>query len=342
MAIAGVMIVGCGSGSGSDSSSTGAAASGTTSTATGGSAASGKKYTIAVIPKGSTHEYWKSVHAGANDAAAELGATIEFQGPLKENDEENQISVVEDVLVRGADAIVLAPLDAKGLEKPVGEAAAKKVPVIIIDSALADTAGTASFVATDNEKGGQMAADELIKELGGKGKVVVLKYAVGSASTEDREKGFEEEIKSKAPGITIVSDNQMGGPTIDTAQTASERLLGPLKGPDGKLTIQGVFASNESNAVGMLNVLKENKWNGTVKFVGFDSNSRLIEGLASGDINALVIQNPYKIGYEGVKAAIAAIKGEKVETRIDTGAALITKANMDTPENQKLLKPKQA
>ncbi|MHB8638109.1 MAG: substrate-binding domain-containing protein, partial [Fimbriimonadaceae bacterium] len=196
---AGIALVGCNGGDTANSSTTGST--------TAGGTAGGKTYNISVIPKGSTHEYWKAVHAGANDAGAKFGATINFNGPLKEDDRDSQINMVENVINSDADAIVLAPLDSKALVKPVQEAIAKKKPVVIIDSAL-DGSGFVSFVATDNVNGGKLDADEMIKRLNGKGKIVVLRYAVNSASTEDREKGFEDEIKAKGPGITIVSDNQ--------------------------------------------------------------------------------------------------------------------------------------
>jgi len=334
---AGLTLAGCGSGT-SESSTTGT--TGTTASGGGAGKSGGKTYKVTVIPKGMSHEFWKTIHAGANDAAAEFGAEITFKGPANEGDRQAQIDIVDNTVSAGTDAIVLAPLDADGLKKPVDNAISKKIPVVIIDSAL-NGSGFASFVATDNEKGGAMAADEMIKRLNGKGKIVVLKYAIGSASTEAREKGFEDEIKAKGSGIQIVSDNQYAGDTADKAQKKSEDMLATLKGPDGKLTIDGIFCPNESSTVGMLATLRAHSWNGKVHFIGFDSSEKEVEGLKAGDIDATVVQNPYKIGYEGVHEAIKALKGEKNEARVDTGATLITKETMDSPENQKLLKPKQ-
>ena len=332
LAAAGLVLAGCGkSGEGT----------GTTGGTSGSASNGGKKYQIFVIPKGSTHEYWKAVHAGADDAAAELGANVVFQGPLKENDRESQVSLVENAISGGTDALVLAPLDSQGLVKPVKEALDKNIPVVIIDSAL-NSDGYASFVATDNEKGGQMDGDEMIKLLNGKGNIVVLRYAMNSASTEAREKGFEEEIRAKAPGIKILTDKLEAGPTVDTAVTNSENLLAPYKRPDGSLNLDGIFCPNESSTEGMLKVLEQNKWAGTVKFVGFDANSRLIDGLKDGHLNAIVVQNPYQIGYQGVKAAVLTLEKKPVDKRIDTGATLITKDNMNLPEQAKLLAPKQA
>lgn len=338
---AGLGLVGCNNGGDNTSSSTTGTSTGT---AAGGDAgkSGGKTYKIAVIPKGSTHEFWKAVHAGANDAAEKFGATIDFNGPHLENDRSSQQDMVENKANGDSDAIVLAPLDSKALVKPVEAAIAKNKPVVVIDSGL-DSTKISSFVATDNEKGGAMAADEMIKRLNGKGKVVVLRYGTNSASTEAREKGFEDEIKAKGTGIQIVNDKLEAGPTIETAQKSSESLLQPLKGPDGKLTIDGIFCPNESSTAGMLLTLKENKWAGTVKFMGFDSSQALIDGLKGGFIDGLILQNPYKIGFEGVHQAVRALKKDPkdpVETKIDTGATLITKDNMDA--NKDLLSPKQA
>jgi len=336
--VAGLGLVGCNGGDTTASTTTGSTTGTTGSGGTTGT--TGKTCKVAVIPKGSTHEFWKAVHAGANDAGKEFGADITFKGPEKEDDRQSQVDMVDNIVSAGTDAIVLAPLDADGLRKPVDNAIAKKIPVVIIDSAL-NGSGIASFVATDNEKGGTMAADEMIKRLGGKGKIVVLRYAPGSASTEAREKGFEDEIKAKGAGIQIVSDNQYAGATAESAAKKSDDLLATMKGPDGKLTIDGIFCPNESSTLGMLATLRAHSWNGKVKFMGFDSSDKEVEALQKGDVDGLVVQSPYKIGYEGVKAAVETLQGKKVEARVDTGATLVTKDNMDTPENQKLLKPKQ-
>ncbi len=299
--------------------------------------AEGKRLRIAVIPKGSTHVFWKAVHAGADDAAKELGnVDVIWKGPLKEDDRESQVKTVEDFVTNKVDGIVLAPLDKTALKGPVSEATKSDIPVLIIDSAL-DGGDTVSFVATDNEKGGEMAGDAMVKLLGGKGKVVMLRYQENSASTEARELGFLTAIK-KASGITVVSENQHAGATVESAQRASENLLQGLNKGAG-MGVDGIFTPNESSTFGMLRVLQDGGNAGKVKFVGFDSSPKLLEGLKAGQINGLVIQNPRKMGYLGVKTIVEHVKGGKVEARIDTGAALITKENMDTPENQKLLTP---
>lgn len=298
---------------------------------------SAKSLKIAVIPKGSTHEFWKSVHAGAEQAGKELGVEIIWKGPLKEDDRESQIKVVEDFVTKQVNGIVLAPLDDTALRSPVADATKAGIPVLIIDSDL-QGGDTVSFVATDNEKGGEMAGEHLGKLLGGQGKVVMLRYQEGSASTAFREKGFMTAI-SKFPGIEVLSSNQYAGPTTETAQKASENLLAPLKKPDGSLSIDGIYCPNESSTFGMLRVLQDNQWAGKVKFVGFDSSAKLVEALNAGQIHGLILQNPHNMGYLGVKTLVASLKGEKVEKRIDTGATLATKENMNDPEVAKLLAP---
>jgi ribose transport system substrate-binding protein len=292
----------------------------------------GKRLTIAVIPKGTTHEFWKSVHAGADKAGKELDVDISWKGPLQENDRAQQISIVDQFVAGDTSAIVLAPLDDTALVKPVRSALDKKIPVIIFDSALKGEAGKdyTSLVATNNYKGGTIGGEALVKLLGGKGKVVLLRYQEGSASTQERENGFTDVLK-KNPGITLLVDNRYSGPTVSDAKTASMQMIDKLKEADG------IFCPNESSSFGMLLALRQNNLAGKVKFVGFDTSPSLIEGMKKGEINALVAQNPSKMGYEGVKAAVAQLKGEKVETSIDTGVTLIDSANIDTPDIKALL-----
>ena len=300
----------------------------------GGGGAGGKSEqpTIAVIPKGTSHVFWKSVEAGAKRAGQELGANIIWKGPVTENDAAQQIGLVEQFTQEGVGGIVVAPLDANQLRRPVQQAMGKKVPVVIFDSALNGEVGKdfVSFVATDNRKGGTLAGEELARLLGGKGKVVLLRYAVGSASTEEREAGFLE-VMNKHPDIQLIEKDRYGGATVGEAQRTAENLLDKLKEADG------IFCPNESSTQGMLNVLKANGLAGQKKFVGFDTAPSLLTALEAGHIDALVAQNPTKMGYEAVKAMYAHIKGEKAPPTVDTGCALVTKANLDTPEIRELL-----
>ena len=294
-------------------------------------------YTIAVIPKGTTHEFWKSIHAGARKAATELGVEIIWKGPLKEDDREAQIAEVENFISRGVDGIVLAPLDDTALRVPVMEAARSDIPVVIIDSGL-KSRDYVSFVATDNYKGGQLAGQRLGELLGRAGRVAMLRYAEGSASTMNREKGFLDAVAA-FDSIQVVSANQYGGATTETAYRASENLLAPYKAGDGDLSIDGIFCPNESTTFGMLRALQDAKLAGTVRFIGFDSSRKLVEGLEQGHLDGLVLQNPMAMGYLGVKTMVAHLQGKEVELRIDTGVHLVTRDNMEQPEFKQLLTP---
>ncbi len=291
-----------------------------------------KKLTIAVIPKGTTHEFWKSIHAGAVKAARELNVEIIWKGPLKEDDREQQIKVVENFVTRGVDGIVLAPLDDRALVPCVHDAIARNIPVVIIDSDLRSDRYV-SFVATDNYKGGVLGARRLAELLGGKGKVILLRYAEGSASTMAREAGFLETLKKEFPGIEVVSSNQYGAPTAEVAYKKAENLLLRFKDVDG------IFCPNESTTFGMLRALQNTGRAGKVKFVGFDSSEKLAKALKDGEIHGLVMQHPFYMGYMGVKTMVQHLRGEKVEKRIDTGCEVVTKENMDTPEKKELLVP---
>ncbi|MBS1715958.1 MAG: substrate-binding domain-containing protein [Armatimonadetes bacterium] len=317
------------------SGSTGTTSGSTTSGPKGPSGGGSLK--IAMIPKGTAHEFWKSVHAGADEAAKAQGVELIWKGPLKEDDRDAQIQVVEDQITAKVDGICLAPLDDKALRTPVDSALKAKIPVLIFDSALADATGTVSFVATDNKKGGSTAGEAMVAAIGKGGKVIVLRYQSGSASTTERETGFIE--AAKAGGLEIVSENQFAGASVETAQKAAENLLNRFKGPDGNLAVAGIFCPNESSTFGMLRALQDAKLAGKVKFYGFDSSPKLVDGLAAGEIDGLVVQNPFNMGKLAVESIVKQIRGEKVEARIDTGATLATKANMETEEVKKVLNP---
>ena len=301
-----------------------------------------ESYTLGVIPKGTTHEFWKSIHAGALKAAAELdsaGTHVEilWKGPLKEDDREAQIAVVESFIARGVDGIVLAPLDDTALRVPVMNAARSGIPVVIIDSGL-KSRDFVSFVATDNYRGGRLGGERLATLLGNSGRVLMLRYQEGSASTAARERGFLDVMATHA-GIEVVSSNQYGGATTESAYRASENLLAPYKGDDGGLRIDGIFTPNESTTFGMLRALQDAGLAGGVRFVGFDSSSKLVDGLAQGHLQGLVLQNPLRMGYLGVLTMVAHLRGETVEPRLDTGVGIATPQNWKDPDVAALLTP---
>jgi len=297
-----------------------------------------KKLTIAVIPKGTTHEFWKSIHAGSNKAASELtaqGTDVEviWKGPLREDDREQQIQVVEGFAAQGVSGIVLAPLDNRALVRPVSDAGRAGVPTVIIDSGLEST-DFVSFVATDNRKGGSLAAERMGQLLNGKGKVLVLRYAEGSASTTEREQGFIETIKQKFPDVELVSTDQYAGATRDTAKRASENLLNKFAD-----VVQGIFTPNESSTAGMLLALEDIGKAGKISFVGFDTSQTFIDAINANKLHGIVVQNPFNMGYLGVRTMVDSLLGKTVEKRIDTGVMLVTKENMQTPDVQALLHP---
>ncbi|MEO6875105.1 MAG: substrate-binding domain-containing protein [Opitutaceae bacterium] len=296
-------------------------------------------YTIAVIPMGTTHEYWKLIHAGAMKAEAEfkqegIGVEIIWKGPLREDDRDQQVQVVENFIGRGVSGIVLAPLDHRALVAPVEQAVAAGIPVAIVDSGL-DSKAPVSTIATDNHAGGQLAARRLGELLHGKGNVILLRVLVGSASCEAREAGFLEEIASKFPGIKVISSNQHGGATRDTAMAASQNLLNRYG-----TEVNGIFTPNESTLAGMLLALNNAGLNGgKVKLVGFANSPTYAEALKRNDLQGLVLQDPVKMGYLGVKTIVDVLRGKQEPGVVDTGVRLATAQNLTDPEIAALLTP---
>ncbi len=292
----------------------------------------GRRLRIAVIPKGTTHEFWKSIRAGAEQAGREAGVETIWKGPQKEDDRSQQITVVEDFISRGVDGIVLAPLDDRALMRPVRDAVREGIPVVIIDSGLQGD-DYVSYVATDNYRGGVLAARRLGALLGGRGRIFLIRYQEGSASTMLREAGFFDTIKQEFPDLVLLVQDQYAGATTETAFQLAENLISRF--PD----VEGIFAPNESSTFGTLRALQSSGLAGRVKFVGFDSSPKLVQGLRDGHIHGLVLQNPTKMGYLGVLTIVAHLRGEEVERVIDTGVTLATAENMDDPEIRALLEP---
>jgi ribose transport system substrate-binding protein len=298
----------------------------------------GKPLRIAFVPKGTTHEFWRTMHAGAVKGQRDLLAKgihvdLIWKGPLREDDREQQVQVVESFATQGMDGIVLAPLDEKALVRPVEEAKRLGVPTVIVDSALASDE-IVSFVATDNVKGGAMGADELGRLMGGKGRVLLLRYQEGSASTTEREEGFLARLKEAWPGLELLVADQHAGPTVDTAKRAAENLLN-RHGRD----IQGVFVVNETSTGGMLLALQDAGLAGRVKLVGFDGTPAFVEAMRAGQLHGFVLQNPFRMAALSLETMVDHLLGRAVSKRIDTGAIVVTLDNLETPETQELLKP---
>jgi ribose transport system substrate-binding protein len=300
------------------------------------SLAADAKPTIPVIVKDTTSNYWQIVLAGARKAGKDLNVNVPELGAQSESDINGQISILENAVSEKPAAIVISPTQKAALGKPIDEAA-KKVKIIGIDSA-ADSKAFTSFLTTDNVQGGRIAADGLAAAITAKygkaeGDVALITSIPGVGSLDERAKGFKEELASKYPGLKLVADKVADGQATTGLNIMTDLIT-------ANPNLHGVFASNLIMAQGAGQAIAENKVADKIKLVGFDSDDKLIKLLTDGTITALVVQDPYRMGYDGVKTALAASKGEKVETFVDTGANLITKENMNTPRSQELLNPK--
>ena len=304
----------------------------------GGDDKPGGALRIAVVPKGTTHEFWKAIHAGAVKAEQELNADgpvveVIWRGPLREDDRQEQIKVMENFTANKVDGIVLAPLDENALVTPVEHARAIGVPVAIIDSGIA-TEEYVSFISTDNYQGGVMAARELARLLDGHGNVMVLRYQVGSASTTKREEGFLKTIR-EFENISVISDDQYAGATRSLAYDKAQNLFETLGGE-----LDGIFCPNETVTIGVVKALRDiQKAGGKVKVIGFDTSRDSLLDMKNGDLQGLIVQDPINMGYQGVLKIVAHIKGENIEKRIDTGVSLVTRENMEEPRISELLNP---
>lgn len=289
---------------------------------------------IAVIPKGTSHEFWKSVHYGAEKAAQELGnVEIIWQGPVQESDTGSQIAVVKSMITMQVDGVVLAPNQKGGLVDAVEESIDEGIPVVIFDSGLDAGPEIVSYVATDNFKGGKMAAEQMAKAIGGKGNVILLRYLAGSESTEQREQGFLEGISNHAE-IKVVSSDQRGGDNATSSKEKVDQLL-QLYGDD----LAGIFAVCEPNANGTLEALRNAGLNQQVKLIAFDPSDALIEALGDGSCSGIVLQDPVQMGYQSVLTLVDAINGGSAESYISTGEYVATPENMNDERIRTLLKP---
>ena len=295
-----------------------------------GNKTSGKKQ-IAVIPKGVSHFFWQSVKAGADAAGKDLNAEIIWKGPALETDISGQINIVEDMINRRVDGIVLAPSHGDSLVPITERAQRENIPVTIFDSGIG-TEKYVSYVATDNRQGGVVAAKRMGEKLGGKGKVAILGVKKGSISTDEREEGFRDTILKEFPGINLIPVIFYGESVATKSLSVAEDIL--TANPD----LAGIFASNETSTVGSVNAIRQRNLAGKVVLVGFDASPDLVRAVKEGGIDSLVLQDPFKMGYEGVKTIIEKLAGKTPERRIDTGVKLVTKENVDTPEMQRLIK----
>ncbi|MDH4441694.1 MAG: ABC transporter substrate-binding protein [Rhizobium sp.] len=292
--------------------------------------------TIPIIVKDTTSFYWQIVLAGARAAGKDLGVSVPELGAQSESDINGQISILENAVAGKPAAVVISPTEFKALGKPVDEAA-KSVPIIGIDSS-ADSKAFTSFLTTDNVQGGRIAADGLaaaIKAATGKeeGEIAIITSLPGVGSLDQRHEGFMEQIKAKYPGLTVVADKYADGQATTGLNMMTDLIT-------ANPNLVGVFASNLIMAQGVGQAIAENKLGDKIKVIGFDSDEKTVGFLKEGVLAGLVVQDPYRMGYDGVKTALAVSKGEKVETFVDTGANLVTQANMAEPKIDALLNPK--
>jgi ribose transport system substrate-binding protein len=260
-----------------------------------------------------------------------------WKAPIREDDREQQVQVVEGFISQRVNGLVLAPLDSHALLRPVEEAAQAGVPTVIFDSALADPAKAVSYVSTDNGKGGRLAAQHMGEVLKGTGTVLMLRYQEGSAATEERERGFLEELKARYPGVTAISSDQYAGATRDTAKRTSENLLNRYADK-----VNGIFTPNESSTAGMLLALQDIHKAGAITFVGFDYSAAFVEPLRKGELKGFVVQNPVNMGYLSVKTMVDHLKGKPVPRTVDTGVLMVTVDNLDDPAIRAVIDPAEA
>jgi ribose transport system substrate-binding protein len=292
--------------------------------------------TIPIIVKDTTSFYWQIVLAGARAAGKDLGVNVPELGAQSEADINGQISILENAVAGSPAAVVIAPTEFKGLGAPITEAA-KSVPIVGIDSG-ADSDAFVSFLTTDNTQGGRVAADglaEAIKAKTGaiKGDVAIITSLPGAGSLEQRREGFLDQIKTKYPDLKVIADKYADGQAATGLNITTDLLT-------ANPNLVGIFASNLIMAQGAGQAIAENNVKDKVALIGFDSDEKLVGFLSEGVISALVVQDPYRMGYDGIKTALAASKKEAVEKNVDTGANLITTANMNEPRAQELLNPK--
>jgi ribose transport system substrate-binding protein len=281
---------------------------------------------------GTTHEFWKSVHAGALTAARELGVEIVWKGPLKEDDRNEQVQIVETLSGAGVDALVLSPLDDRALIRPVADARRAGIPTVVFNSALQGEEHVA-FVSTDNFQGGVMAARAMGRLTGGRGRLILMRLKVGVEGTTKREEGFLSTLRAEFPAIAVLSDNQYAGTSTEMACQTMENLLSRFTGVDA------VFTPNESTTFGALRALQDHGLAGKVVHVGFDASAKLIEALEKREIRGLVLQDPFAMGYLSLKTAVAHLRGEPYEKTAATTLVLATPENMNEPTVRRLLRP---
>ena len=289
------------------------------------------KTVYAVVPKGQAHIFWQTVRAGATAAAHESNVEIDWNGPATESDFSRQITIVDDFINRHVDGILLAPTDRDALVPAIRRAKQAGIPLTIFDSG-ANSEDYVSFVATDNYGGGVMAARRLAEILGKKGRVAMIAVMPGGASTLAREQGFRETLEKEFPTVQLVAW-QFGMSDRARSLSVTEDIL--TAHPD----LDGIFASNESSSIGAVQAVKARGLAGKLRVVGFDNSPSLVDDLKAGAIDSLILQDPFQIGYQGLKTLLDLKGGRTPPKRIDLPPTLVTRENLIDPKVQKLLNP---
>ena len=293
----------------------------------GGMSLFGKDYLISVIVKTTNSDYWQVVNKGATQAAKELNVKMTFDGPSAETAINEQVNMMENAIAKKVDAIILAPCDVKALVPVVKKAEAAKIPVVVIDTKL-DYA-TVSFLTTDNVAAGAAAAKLFVEKAGKTGKIAVMSFVQGAGSAIDREKGFTDYIK-KNTQMQIIG-TYYSNSDMPTALNQTTDVLNANK------DLKGIFGANEPTAIGMGRAIEEKGLAGKIVAVGFDGAPKLQEQVKKGILQGIVVQSPYNMGYKGIKIALTAAQGKKVDKFVDTGTFTVTTQNISTPEAQKAL-----
>lgn len=287
------------------------------------------RYTIGVVPKGLAHQFWLTVKAGTEAAGKKFNADIVWQGPAQETEIDKQISIIEDMITSRVDAIVMAACDENALVPVLKKALDCGIPVVTIDSGVKSDLPI-PFVATDNVAGAKAAAKELARVLDNEGEVGVIPFVAGAATSEMREQGFKDGLADT--GLTLVSTLYSQSDAAIAMNVAQDMMT-------ANPNLKGIFAANEPGVTGAAQAIRSAGKTSQIKLVGFDASDEEVEGLKNGTVSALIVQNPFKMGYDGVRIAIDKIQKKETPERVDTGVTVVTAENLNEPEIQKLLNP---
>jgi len=288
------------------------------------------QFNILVIPKNTRYDYWKRVGSGAEAAGRVFDLNIMFRGPYEEDRYDSQVTIIEMGIRKKVDAIVLAPSHRDKMTPAVGRAVEQGIKVVVIDSAMAGNAHS-SFIASDNYRAGREAALYLQSLVKGKGKILMLRFVKGNVSTDTREKGFYDTISSFGPDLTVLGD-----PYVGVSLGSVYRITLPLlkANPD----IAGIFAPSESSSMAIIQALRKNNLAGRIKVVGFDFNREIQENIMAGELHGTMVQQPWEMGFAGVKTAHELLENKPVPEIVFTKTFLVTRENINTPEVQKLIR----